>query len=394
MVTISEQTTGTNLLVIHVAWSPKTGVLALIRNLANWQNAQPETAVRLALFDCDPSHLAFMQNVLVADQLPGKIFACIKTPFQRLVALLDHRLQRYIDEQAKALSARQIVIHLHNSHFSAVFLPLHAPANARLSCVVTFHGCPTGLLQTHPLKSLVHRFLRRRLWCSGVHPVSVNAAEVPLLAEKLQFPRESFAIVHNGVPIPPEMVTQRFPARQSMRVGFVSTFDENKRWWLAAEGVALARKIGADCQIVLAGRLNNSKNARHWAEKHSHFAAFLGEVPDAARTLIPELDVLILPSEREGIPMVILEALAAGVPVIATAVGGIPELIVSGVNGFLVDPSAEAIGNRISELWRQPVILREMRSAARQSAEQRFSIASCSRRYLEEYRSALANDIA
>jgi len=59
-------------------------------------------------------------------------------------------------------------------------------------------------------------------------------------------------------------------------------------------------------------------------------------------------DALLLTSEREGAPMVVLEALASGTPVVATAVGGVPDLIRNGENGFLAaDGSAARIGSAL-----------------------------------------------
>ena len=63
----------------------------------------------------------------------------------------------------------------------------------------------------------------------------------------------------------------------------------------------------------------------------------LGYVPNAARYL-KGLNIFVLPSVKEGLPYTILEAMAAGVPVIATRVGGIPDLIEDGVNGIIVPP--------------------------------------------------------
>ena len=72
---------------------------------------------------------------------------------------------------------------------------------------------------------------------------------------------------------------------------------------------------------------------------------------------LPEIyniaDVLVLPSETEGTPMCILEALACGTPVIASAVGGIPKLIHEGINGLLLDnPSAACVAEAVLRICR------------------------------------------
>ena len=71
--------------------------------------------------------------------------------------------------------------------------------------------------------------------------------------------------------------------------------------------------------------------------------------------LVPSLDLLVLPSFTEGLPNVILEAMAAAVPVVATAVGGTPEVVVDGVTGWLVSPGdVEALAAGIAEMLASP----------------------------------------
>ncbi|MEV0595082.1 glycosyltransferase [Nonomuraea cavernae] len=73
------------------------------------------------------------------------------------------------------------------------------------------------------------------------------------------------------------------------------------------------------------------------AELGSDAVRIVGRVPDASR-LIAAADLLVLSSTYEGLPVVVMEALAAGVPVVSTAVGGVPELIEHGRNGYLTKP--------------------------------------------------------
>jgi glycosyltransferase involved in cell wall biosynthesis len=92
---------------------------------------------------------------------------------------------------------------------------------------------------------------------------------------------------------------------------------------------------------------------------------------DPVAPFFRDADLFVLPSRWEGCPNVVLEAMAAGLPVVATDAGGTPELVVDGVTGFLVHvDSPVALGNRIVELMRDP------ERAARMGAEGRARAAS------------------
>jgi glycosyltransferase involved in cell wall biosynthesis len=95
--------------------------------------------------------------------------------------------------------------------------------------------------------------------------------------------------------------------------------------------------------------------------------------PDLDR-FIPFFDLLVLPSHTEGLPNIVLEALAAGVPVVATAVGGTPEVIVDDDNGYLVRPgNAEDLAAKILEALDSPQRLKEMSTNGRQTIHERFT---------------------
>ena len=74
---------------------------------------------------------------------------------------------------------------------------------------------------------------------------------------------------------------------------------------------------------------------------------FMGNIPDAGK-YNSIADLFILPSNYEGLPMVILEAMSAGKPVVASNVGGISEIVTDGENGYVVDNAPEAFAEKIS----------------------------------------------
>jgi len=118
----------------------------------------------------------------------------------------------------------------------------------------------------------------------------------------------------------------------------VAKFHPQKRHELLLEAAARVLDSSTRAVFVLAGSGPlEDQIARRVAELGSDAVQFLGCVPQAAG-LIAASDLLVLSSAYEGLPVVVMEALAAGVPVVSTAVGGVPELIEHGRNGYLTKP--------------------------------------------------------
>jgi sugar transferase (PEP-CTERM/EpsH1 system associated) len=116
---------------------------------------------------------------------------------------------------------------------------------------------------------------------------------------------------------------------------------------------------------------------------------FLGDRPDVSRWL-HTMDVFVLPSIWEGMPNAALEAMAVGLPVVATAAGGTPEVVVDGVTGLLVPPrDPDALARAAARLLRDSDLRRTMGKAGRARVEQHFSIEETVRRTEELYTTLL-----
>jgi glycosyltransferase involved in cell wall biosynthesis len=101
---------------------------------------------------------------------------------------------------------------------------------------------------------------------------------------------------------------------------------------------------------------------------------FLGAVPEAWR-LLPHFDVFALPSRWEGMSNGLLEAMAAGRPIVATTAGGNPELITDGETGLLVPPEDPgALAAAIARLVRDPALARRLGDAARRRVEKDYTL--------------------
>src|SRR5262249_28338293 len=111
---------------------------------------------------------------------------------------------------------------------------------------------------------------------------------------------------------------------------------------------------------------------------------FLGK-QDHVERLLPQADVLLLPSELEGFGLAALEGMACGAPPVATRAGGVPELVTHGVDGFLESPGdVEQQAARVSELLLDTALHERMSAAARRTALTRFCASAIIPRY-EKY---------
>jgi glycosyltransferase involved in cell wall biosynthesis len=101
---------------------------------------------------------------------------------------------------------------------------------------------------------------------------------------------------------------------------------------------------------------------------------FLGYQEEVA-SYYAAFDALILPSANEGTPVSAIEALAGGRPVVATRVGGVPDVVRDGIDGFLVEPGdVDAMAERLSTLAADPPLRHRMGEAGRASVHERYSV--------------------
>ena len=116
----------------------------------------------------------------------------------------------------------------------------------------------------------------------------------------------------------------------------------------------------------------------------------LGERSDVAE-LLGTAHVFVLSTRSEGLPLSVLEAMAAGLPVIASRVGGVPELVVHGETGMLVPPGdPDALATAIEQLLEDPLHARRLGEAARARVAKHFDIAAVRQAHLDLYRRTLA----
>lgn len=300
-------------------------------------------------------------------------FADVTTEIYHLPRLLDvDRWERFVDYLVTAKGVQ--VLWQAGSAFAYALLPTLRARHPQLRVVDL-------------LFNTVGHAGANRSHAGDIDLTIVENAEVErwLLAKGAR--PEQVLRVESGVDLEVYRPCEDRPQRQGLRVGFSGRFSVEKDP-LAFVEIA-ARVLDPDVAFVMtgAGPLEAKVRARVRGAGLQDRVQVLGVVDDV-RAHLASLDVLVLPSSVDGRPVVVLEALALGVPVIASSVGALPELVQEGVSGFLCEPGDHAaFASRITQVARDAVGRAEMGLAARRFAERSLDARSMFASYEDALRS-------
>jgi len=245
------------------------------------------------------------------------------------------------------------------------------------------------------------RWLRRFAFARGFVPVAI-AAEVRSEVRRI-YGIPDCPCIFNGIPVEhyaaPTVAREAWRRREGFRASdllfvTVARLDPRKNQALAIRAFAAARDGLGPAHLLLAGEGRAEVRAGLEA-----LAARLG-IGDRVRLLgrrtdVPDLlgaaDAFVLPSEFEGNPLTVMEAMAAGLPVVATAVGGVPELVQDGASGLLVPPGDEAaLGSALRALATDPDRRAAMGRTGQRHARERFRVETMAEAYGRLYESLVA----
>jgi glycosyltransferase involved in cell wall biosynthesis len=225
----------------------------------------------------------------------------------------------------------------------------------------------------------------QRLAYAGAHKIVANcgAAADRLFVERV--PRHKVAIIANG--IDPSRFPPRRPRSLLRNVITVANLRPGKGHDVLIEAAAkvLHRFPDARFEIVGSGPLREPLARLAEARGVAHRLVFAGHQDDVAARLAGA-DLLVHPSLSEAFPNAVLEAMAAGLPIVASNVGGIPEIIETGRNGLLVPAAAPApLADRICELFGNPEKAADLGTAARNDVCGKYSFDRMVARFQDLY---------
>jgi glycosyltransferase involved in cell wall biosynthesis len=285
--------------------------------------------------------------------------------------------------QLRRLLLRHKIDILHTHHFKADVLGYLATRKLPVRLISTIHGwCASEGLRIRLYEAIGRVFLKR---FDRVYPLS------PALLEDLRarkFCSSRLRLILNGVDLSgfDYQFNKRRPG-EALSVLFAGRVCRSKGIFDLIRGFAQTR-CSAPVRLTIVGAGPDRREAEELARTISvaDRVQFVGAVPSIAPYLL-ESHVMVLPSYSEGIPRVVMEAFATGVPVIGTAIAGISQLVEHEITGLLV-PVGEpvSLANALERICEDPEFAQRMASMARQVVSEKFSARRMADDFQEEYR--------
>jgi glycosyltransferase involved in cell wall biosynthesis len=282
------------------------------------------------------------------------------------------------------------IIHTHTPR--AAMIGRLAAALARVPLVHHVHS-PTTNDSTRVRQDRWNARIER-LSLNGVSAVIAVSQSLAGWARDQGIPPERINVVPNGVPTRGALAERDEPG-DAWTLGTVALFRPRKGLEVLLEAITMLRRGGANVRLRAVGEF---ETAEYQAKIHALIndlalgdaIDWIGFTQDVPRELA-KMDLFVLPSLfGEGLPMVVLEAMAAGVPVVASRVEGVPEAIRDGSEGLLAhanDPTD--LARAISRFVRGGVSWTQIRRDAHVRQAERFSDRSMARGVAEVYREVL-----
>ena len=246
-----------------------------------------------------------------------------------------------------------------------------------------------GFLERHPsrrwmmLRNPLHLFVLVRdhirfKWNVHRHLIALSEANKSELLRLYGVPPDRVTVIPNGVDLDrfapsatnrQDVHRQLSPASTDLRVIFVGHEFERKGLRVVLEALRALKRDGLPVSLMIAGRDSPDRLREEFKDLGSA-VHFLGNRTDIER-YYAAADVFVMPASFDISPLVGLEALAAGLPVLMTDVGGVREYLVDGHNGWFIQREARDIAAKLTRLAREPETLRAMSRRARESVADR-----------------------
>jgi glycosyltransferase involved in cell wall biosynthesis len=196
-------------------------------------------------------------------------------------------------------------------------------------------------------------------------------------------------VLANAIALPSLASQPHIHGNNPVKILFMGRIGERKGIHDLISAAEMLAKAGINFQLILGGDGNLEFWQGECAKKNlKDKVVFKGWVFGSRKeSLYREADIFVLPSYNEGLPMSVLEAMSYGLPVVATSVGGIPQAVKDGVNGYLVEPGeVKILTEKIGVLIKDDSLRMRFGMNSRRLAEKTFNIETATKKLADIYR--------
>ncbi len=235
-----------------------------------------------------------------------------------------------------------------------------------------------------------YQYLRRAINPFVTKWVPVSNELAVWLADTVKLPKNKINLIYNGIDL--ELYRpKKYIEKGKCIIGTVGRMAAVKDQLTLIKAVedliTETPKLRQDIRLVLIGDGELYPVIKKYIADHSleNNIELLGAREDVAQ-LLHDFDIFVLPSLAEGIPLTILEAMATALPVISTEVGGVPELIENGFQGYLIKPKdIKDLVDKIKLYIDNPELIAKHGACGREKVEENFSLRAMTKQYLQIY---------
>lgn len=282
---------------------------------------------------------------------------------------------------------------------AAAIVHLNTSLNPRafwrdLAYLLVARGCGARvLLQVHG-GALPREFCGGKAWLTAIVRTALRLPDAVVVLARCELdayrefvPGQHVVAIPNAIDAMPfaALARRRPDPKAALRLAYVGRLARGKGLDELLLGLKLVRERGMRVRLAVAGSGPEEDRLRRLADEYAlgRDAAFLGPVRGQRKLeLLAAADAAVLPSYGEGLPVALLESMAAGLAVIATPVGAIPDVVTDGVHGLLIAPrDAEAVARAIAQLAADRRLLVRMGEAARARVASAYSVPQLAARF-------------
>lgn len=268
-------------------------------------------------------------------------------------------LRRWVAERLRVFDPHIVHVHL----FHALVVVASLPRRDRAARILTHHHGDVLRVHGQRVRQILDRYGGTRF----DYVVAVSESVRRFLLSEYGYPESKVLSIPNGWSGRPPTASG-LARRPTVLCAANFRLEKGHAVLLAAFRRVLAEVPDAELVLVGEGRLSGGVRERSSSLGLSDNVTFVGAVDDVWPYL-ERAHVFALASLYEPLGIVVMEAMAAGLPVVASAVGGIPELVRPGITGELVDANDDkAMARELVRLLRSPEMRQEMGNAARKDA--------------------------